>query len=140
VADDLVAFLRARLDEDEAAAREATPGPWTVNGPIGDDAIYADDQGVCVVGGGRWGGEASVFDRDGDKRHIARHDPARVLAEVDAKRRILDLWSAAFQNPRDAAQFAGPDWDRVRDAARWTVRKLAAPYADHPDYREEWRP
>jgi hypothetical protein len=68
--------------------------------------------------------------------HLARHDPARVLAEVEAKRRILDLageWQAA----------AGPGADFARQAAvvlDRTLRLLALPYADHPDYDPEWRP
>jgi hypothetical protein len=28
----------------------------------------------------------------------------------------------------------------VRDQAGQMLRTLAAPYADHPDYRREWRP
>lgn len=59
--------------------------------------------------------------------HIARWDPARVLAEVDAKRRILD-WAIVW---------------RDRDCAPWNadcIRLLALPFADRPGYREEWRP
>ena len=51
---------------------------------------------------------------------LARHDPARVLAECEAKRQIV-------QNAQD------PGDDLF-------VAILALPYADHPDYREEWRP
>lgn len=133
----LVGFLRERLQEDERAAREATPGPWTVNGPFGDDAINAEEAGVCVVGGGRWGGEASVFETDADKDHIARHDPARVLAEVDAKRRILDLYDTAL---RWAEGTAGATAGYACRLARETLALLAVPYAQHPGYDESWKP
>lgn len=54
--------------------------------------------------------------------------PDRVLAECEAKRRIVD----ACQNVEQvhAAEFLA---DRM-------LAFLALPYADHPDYREEWRP
>lgn len=53
-------------------------------------------------------------------KHVARHDPARVLAECRAKRRLVEELGA-FR----------------RGAA---LRLLAMPYADHPDYRQEWKP
>lgn len=74
----------------------------------------------------------------GAAQHIARHDPARVLADVEAKRALVDYWSRAFQNPIDADKFPGHDWDLVRGAARWTLRHLATPYASHPDYQAYW--
>jgi hypothetical protein len=50
---------------------------------------------------------------------------ARLLADLDAKERIIeDTWG-------------GPDHEEM-----WAhhLRLLALPYADHPDYRKEWRP
>jgi hypothetical protein len=58
--------------------------------------------------------------------HIARWDPARVLAEVDAKRQILDLATDVTEMSHDTADTM--------------IRLLALPYADRPGYREEWRP
>lgn len=125
---DLVAFLRARLDEDEAIAKAATPGPWTVDDETLAEAIHGPEH-QDVVSGGRWGGEATVFDTD-DAVHIARHDPARVLADVEAKRRIVN------ERPWPI----GRNWDQVRAWHDTTLRLLALPYACHPDYREEWKP
>ncbi|MCX5587559.1 DUF6221 family protein [Streptomyces erythrochromogenes] len=146
--DDFVQFLRARLDEDEQVARAATPGPWSVN-----DKSYAESidgpNGVAVVGGSRWGGEASVFESTEDALHIAEHNPARVLAEVDAKRRLLDEHPPArgwdgknLDGPvcRTCAE-TGTDGDLNGDPYPCTtLRLLALPYADRPGYREEWRP
>lgn len=52
---------------------------------------------------------------------------ARVLAECDAKRRIIDWHDLAERQygPRTAAGI---------------LEILALPYAEHPDYRDEWRP
>lgn len=78
---DLAAWLLACVQTDEDAARAATAGPWTVNDTDYPESVYADDGAVCVIGGGRWGGEARVFEQDADALHIVRWDPARVLSE-----------------------------------------------------------
>jgi hypothetical protein len=92
-------------------------------------------------------GRLATFDAD----HIARHDPARVLAECAAKRAIVeehqpvDYTSMGMESP-NACHICGIDagmgeWEWLRDS--WpcpTLRALAAVYADHADYRDEWRP
>jgi hypothetical protein len=56
----------------------------------------------------------------------------RLLADVEAKRRIVE-------QARDYI----PELEHG-DNGEWAfdlvLRLLAVPYADHPDYREEWRP
>jgi len=131
---DLVAFLRARLNEDEQAARDASPAPWiTKTGQpwLADHIVFGQSKympnrisQVCDLTAGQT--------RAADAAHIIRHDPARVLAEVDAKRRILDLHKAMALNP-DVHSDA---WTALGDV----LHLLALPYADHPDYREAWRP
>lgn len=60
--------------------------------------------------------------------------PDRVLAECDSKRRIVSRCE-----PLDPSLFAGDvtGWNRERSMMLWL---LSLPYADHPDYREDWRP
>ena len=55
----------------------------------------------------------------------------RVLAECESKRRIITLCGVDPLQP-------GALLLRVQTDA--VVRLLALPYADHPDYREQWRP
>lgn len=74
--DDLVAWLRAQLDEDERVALACRYQTWTRDGA----SIYSGHPTDEVVD---W-----VYD-EGGWEHIALHDPARVLREVEAKRRIL---------------------------------------------------
>lgn len=137
--DDLVAFLRARLAVDEQVAREATAGQWR-NAPTSrhyedgagpSEAVFTalPDTGAIVVA--RTGARG---DRNGmvNAEHIARHDPARVLAEVDTKRRIVDGLAEALD--RHADYITGTF--TVEDV----LRLLALPYADHPDYQPEWAP
>ena len=78
--------------------------------------------------------------------HIARYDPARILAECAAKRRMIlacreirpDLAFLGVR-PRGMADFPLSPRDHHQLAAL-TLALLALPYAGHSDYRPEWRP
>lgn len=76
-----------------------------------------------------------------DARHVVLHDPAYELADITAKRRILER--AEFVNGH------GPAVDHTRamdmtagasGALHDVLKFLALPFADHPGYREEWKP
>jgi hypothetical protein len=79
-------------------------------------------------------------------QHAARFDPARVLAECSAKRRIV----LACRESGPAVGFLGArppgmaDWPLSphdqHQLAALVLAVLALPYADHPEYRQEWRP
>lgn len=110
----IVEFLRARLDEDEAAAREAIAirkrdyahQPW-VNDPDYTFKAWDDyPSGVIMAG------------------------PERVLREVEAKRRIVDDYRVPTLDDCQT------DWDTPPPL--WTLHALASVYADHPDYDPEW--
>lgn len=124
-------FLRARLDEDERVARDCSgenwwghPQNWVSCPPLNRVALVA---------------------HDGDRTHIARNDPARVLAEVTWRRIIVGNYAALLKT------FGGVDWAKGKNdpvmsgtlAAMETLhsvlRAMATVYADHPDYREEWK-
>ncbi|MEU1141804.1 DUF6221 family protein [Streptomyces sp. NPDC005885] len=107
--DDLVAWLGKQLDEDQRIAEGAggRRGQWRLARPLDDEEM----------------GDAS-FLRPPELRHAERHDPARVLREVDAKRRIL----ATLHEEGGDRMFAD------------IFRLLALPYADRPGYLESWRP
>ena len=114
---DLAAFLAARLDEDEAAAKAACEANW-----------YLEDR--KQVSG--YGDEFTMATlTSGDAAHIARHDPARVLREVEAKREILRECEAVQRLNAST----GREPSRFRD---WLLRHLAAVYRDHPDYSPVW--
>jgi Family of unknown function (DUF6221) len=138
----LVEFYAARLDEDEAAAKEAAEdsgAEWSRN-PEGLS-------GIVVAGG-----EIVVYDEgrptEAEADHIARHDPVRVLREVAAKRAILAEYKESLQFPYDLPEGIADgrdDDERERDAylidvLDGVVRHLAAVYSGHPGYREEWKP
>lgn len=128
----LVTWLRAQLDVDERAAREATPGPWRVS--AFSTSGLADVEGVTSAFGDY------CCSRE-DAEHMARWDPARVLAEVAAKRRVLDQHDAmvAAVQAAEGTLLAGAAKVRL-GAYRFAAQCIALPYADRPGYREEWRP
>lgn len=121
---ELVGFLRARLDEDEQVARASEQRPWL-------HASTAPPSGWVYVESGRDAvHEVARVRVAGNAEHIARHDPARVLREVEVKRQLLEAVEEYLHDHED-----GPD-----PMSAITLRLLALPYANHPDYDESWRP
>lgn len=130
----LTDFLRARLDEDETAAQrrvlrdplecpvcgeivETYVTPATVRGwkPDSPDRVEP-----C-------GHELTSAQAESCHRTVIQ---SRVLAEVEAKRRIVELHE-------DHVRAVG---EGLSATTRTILRHLALPYADHPDYQPEWRP
>jgi Family of unknown function (DUF6221) len=115
----LTEFLLARIAEDEEQARTSEPfrlGVWRIGGRV--------------------------------ERTIRDH----VLAECDAKRRIVEQYAdylstvKAYRSPRWSDAMNEQDKENARQAearhrvAEDVARLIALPYADHPDYRQEWKP
>ena len=142
----MIAFLRARLDEDEAAARalqEYRPGPWIVDtDSVGLESISSGPRRAAK------GWDFNVIGEVWSHRiaeHVARWDPARVLAEVTAKRAIIDLHPSHRQGHGQWCSTCG-DWPQPGSEQieiEWpcpTLRALAQPYAEHADFDPAWRP
>lgn len=118
----LVEWLRVQLDEDERVALAATPGPWRydptkVHEITREESVFTGPAGpaaTTIASTGPCDDPPSMS----DARFIAAHDPARVLAEVKAKRAILD-----------EAIYLGSDE---------IVQLLAQPYADRDGWQAEW--
>lgn len=128
---ELVAFLRARLAEDEAVAKRAKPGPWTADG-CSVYATHPTDEVVDYV-------YEDSYDDSAD--HIALHDPARVLATVEAVRQVVGLYEIALLGAEATAGTAiGGAAKLLKTAREDVVKWLATIYADHPDYRAAWAP
>lgn len=143
--DDLIAWLRAQLDIDQAHAEkdlallnDATGrGEWTwhpgSNLPFSE--VHADGGVLARIHTPRHQADTMVIAR------LVKAGRARAterLAEIDAKRRILDRYERALANRkrhRDDIASAG-----ALLALLGAVKDLALPYAGRPDYREEWRP
>lgn len=91
------------------------------------------------------------FAQDEEIAHALEHlDPegaARLLREVEAKRRILEEHPITDHvvgyggSTGDFGCITCHDWDGVTRGEGYciTVLALAVPWSDHPEYREEWR-
>ena len=136
----IAGFLSGRLDEKEAIAQAATAGPWHI--PEHDPLFYCVDSSdgsgrICKFG------DRSCGDDVNNSLHIVRHDPARVLRDIAAKRVVLAEY-AAFREVMDEQQAAGEQTGAgVSSGARLLehlIRVFAAVDCDHPDYDRRWRP
>jgi hypothetical protein len=127
---DLVQWLGEQLDEEQRIAEEAarhTEPDWSDGGTYGE-SVTTEPRHVPVAVG-PWSGQML----DEVRAHIAAHDPARVLREIEAKRDLLRLASAAHDyHETFTSGFAS--------ALEGTLRLFALAYADRVGYREEWRP
>lgn len=157
--DDLIAFIRARLDEDERDARERR-GVWPEPG-VDEHAnvwLHVHGNGNAVVvkylPGEIDNGDTAAL-RGWTRPTGAGWSRGRVLREVEAKRKILDLHQPGMPiDMSDAGGFVvcvscGPSGNDPglymfgEPASLYpcdTVRAFASAWSDHPDYREEWRP
>lgn len=121
----LTEFLLARIAEDEAAANAAL-------------AAYDSPGGINA----EWWTKDELAARDLDAEdieHITRRSPDRVLADCEARRRIIER-----HRPEEFADAPGEFFCSrcQRTAEVWPcpdLLDLALPYADHPDYQEAWR-
>lgn len=121
-------FLLERINEDEAVASEATGAQWVALPGVNASMVNIDP---TLIRDEKWkydtlGHIATTSNDAAYADHIARHDPARVLAECAAKRALVE-------------QVSDVAWGgyAVRDVV---LETLAAAYSGHPDYQEEWRP
>jgi len=135
----LAEFLLARIDEDEAEATSL----------LRSDAVNDADSELS------WG-----FERDYGPTGYLNITPARVLAECEAKRRIVEQafriaatidgeWGCCHGPEAIRTGRMVPDFDDEApedlpsgcpgpDVAARFLSPLAAAYSDHPDYRPEF--
>ena len=138
----LTTFLAARLDEDEAAARyiEDRSEPWRGRWEADENHRLRTYNGWTLAVPGTPDGEFAP----GVLAHITRHDPARVLREVEAGRRVIAAHPIRpIPNGTCEACSAPDGFSYLADLEEFidwpcpTLRALAAIWRDHPDY--PWR-
>lgn len=118
----LTDFLLARIAEDEAVGRES------------------------ATTGLRWNGPTAIGLNESDIPDTVDIDAGRLLDECEAKRRIVALHRNRYG--LGDCESCADGWEDLTTGEAGhnpllypcpTLRALALPYADHPDYREEWR-
>ena len=122
---DLAEFLLARIAEDEAAATAAQEAMG--EGSVPDGAWFSDlDDSL-----GWWSDAAFEF--------AASMTPARVLAECEAKRRLVKYarsWEGELRDPDSPFADVPP---RRAGTGVAVLRALAQVYRDHPDFNaHDW--
>jgi hypothetical protein len=146
--DDLIAFLNEQMASRKAMAVQAKRAldEWQ-RGNDCDDRWRLDEDGISINIKGEYvcvGTEVAVF--------LAFNDPDAVLADVEAKRLLLEGHEPkrmpTEQEPGNPSVWiygicCAAEEDDEGGYELWPcrhVRLLAMPFADHPDYREEWKP
>lgn len=152
---DLSEFLLARFAEDEAAAHPrtvivsgGTPAPEVPNciGPSGTGDC-PQNWHLSPEPHHHW------WKRDDVQRLMREHElghasppQRRALAECEAKRRIVEQFRrlcgpVEIDARTDAERAIGErDLAVAQRILEIVCHYLALPYADHPDYRQKWRP
>lgn len=111
----MITFLSARIDEDQVAAESATANEtWT--------AWYEATL------------QAWDFD-DAVNEYVLRLTPARMLAEVNTKRRIIAECEKLLTARESSSEL---DWAADLLAID-VLRLLTLTYTDHPDFDPSWR-
>lgn len=140
--DSLIRFLRERYADEEQMARAAVnlgwnsepgTGSWASdNGHVWDaqalgppDAVL-EELGITEP-------RATVVSDEGvptteQAAHIAYWDPARVLADIDSKRKILE---------EVATMLGGDPWQEGAHGLE-ILSLLVRPYTQHPAFQPEW--
>lgn len=118
---DLLAFVSARLDEDEQEAKYALERLSECAGIQVSDPEDGGNIGHMV---------AYSF-------HARRHDPARALREVEAKRGIIREHESRDGRCRVCTAIHDGRATRFR-APCPTLLSLAAVFSSHPAYQQEW--
>ncbi|MFD5031970.1 DUF6221 family protein [Streptomyces sp. NPDC058220] len=122
----LVAFVRARLDEEEQIAKAAGGDTWRcppeLPGEVHD----------------RTGGISYSVKTEGYDQHIARQDPAHTLRRIETSRVLLDEYAEVAPMDTDRPAHDFPAGRAV--GLGFVVRQLAAEHAGHPDYQVKWLP
>jgi Family of unknown function (DUF6221) len=152
---DLVQWLGVQLDEDERIALKSVEQA-IVNLAGADAASVANwhvaerpATGTFVATRDQWGRAAEIVPTYGGAHaaHIAEHDPARVLREIESKRRLIKLiflYEAKIDGEwgccHAADQIEAGLCEEIQPDDVEALRLLALPYSDRPGYRAEWAP
>jgi len=123
---DLVTWLRACLDKDERLARACIAEV----GQTRAGEMYPDGSGPAEVDDFP---SYPYGSREHESIYIARHHPDRALADIAAKRAVIDRYE-------ELARYDSSESLEVTAELGWVVRHLASAYADRPGYRMEWKP
>lgn len=151
MSNDLLDFLRARLDHDEShaikdiwCADQATPGKWKTRYGVNLPSSWVETDASPVAKLDASGHQADAMLIGRFKPENVRARAQKMLADVAAKRAIIELHEARDDwtiGPDDREYLTGKACvvdDDVYPCE--TLELLAWAYRDHSGYRDEWAP
>jgi len=154
--DELVTWLRAQLDADERVMQrvlrfsregyaQGAYESWVAERKVNNlEPPYYDYQSVRTERTATRPVELVRLDLDLGG-YLADHiawfgSPARVIADVAAKRAILDRYDDARSRAEDDEYPTIEALQQIREYEDFVIPNLAVAYADRPGWREAWRP
>jgi hypothetical protein len=141
----LLAFVRARLNEEQMLAKLALDHPSEYDHALRERRRTGTDDGVWSADG--HGSDAcritgtgiTIYDEGGHNekqaQFIAHHDPAQALRRVEAERKIVDRCAEVIAGYDAPGSLASDPVALAVTLAVDTVRSLASIREAHPDYR-----
>ncbi|WP_342800987.1 DUF6221 family protein [Nocardia sp. No.11] len=124
-------FIEARLTEDETIAGAIPHGVWRAEVKHGAALVVDSDADTVVIVGD-----------ERENAHIARHDPARSLRQVEALRAVVGRRAGEHREQYGNCETCRDyDFHSEYRPVPWpcpTARAIAAIWSDHPDYRTDW--
>ncbi len=157
--EEMIQFVRARLDEEATLADKASEGPWTVGEDNGGFPILGQPTETCrfdhaldrhvavpvaaaVIAGP--GYEGGGFTKRADADHTVRHDPLKAKTRVDGLQLVLDecvYWHERVQLEATAAKAQVVPWPGLPDrfeVAMAMLRGLTQIWRWHPHWQIAW--
>ncbi len=134
----LADFLVARIAEDEARLRKLLAATVQTRTMLREHQMEL--LGRLVPGHFVWpdveqAATAALTDVDAKRRIVERCRPRYAVMYRESERLLAEAFD---QSAMQIVGSSGPMWPFAEAEA--LLRLLALPHADHPDYREEWRP
>jgi len=142
-------YLLARYAEEKALARGAGAegvtewwyDPTKVNSVDRGEAVFGGLRGPMAITVASTG-PADDPQSMRDAAHIAYHDPAHVLRDIAAKRRIVTDWISLAERLDGLGRplhLFDPATSMLLKATEPWIRALLSVYAYRDDFPEEWR-
>lgn len=156
---DIAAFVEARLAEEETGGRDGSNTVWQLEHEGYGTTLHATDEHAKAWAEGRelendtywrWDDHNYRFKRRGETIATIRRvpvlgpAPARVPADVAVWRSLIEdyrivLANNAIEKANGADQAAIAAREVVAKSPLMMLRRRAATWSDHPDFKPEWR-
>ena len=129
-------FLLARITEDEEReARAYQTNSRLLEGyTVTTDSLYPA-RVTLTLNSDKWHSTVMTL-REFRERFTTPTPDKRMLAECAAKRAVVRRYESFYATRR--ANWTNPNYQGAMEELGFVLQQIAAVYADHPDYQQEW--